>query len=237
MSDMLPIGDRDHDMTTRPMTQSPPGARDFSVWIVEDNALFRESFTDVINDVEGLVCPCAFESCEEALAELQGGDAPEMVLMDIGLPGIDGVEGISRIHAISPTTRVLMLTVHEDQDNVFNALCAGAAGYVLKPRSADQVVGAIQEAREGGVPMSPQIARRVLTIFQRFAAPEHDYGLTRREAEVLELLVEGQTQKTIAKQLFVSEHTVNTHVRNIYAKLHVHTRSGAVAKALKERLV
>lgn len=212
-------------------------ARDFTIWIVEDNPLLRETYADVINGTAGLRCPISVESCEDALTALERSDAPEILLMDIGLPGMSGIDGIGHIHQLSPATRIVMLTVHEDQDRVFQALCAGASGYILKPSSAAEIVTAIEEAREGGVPMSAQIAQRVLKIFQGLGVPTTDYGLTDREREILQLLVDGLTQKVVAQQLGISRHTVNTHIRNIYAKLHVRTRGGAVAKALRERLI
>lgn len=217
--------------------EAATSTRDFTIWVVEDNALLRESYMEVLNGAEGLCCPLAVESCEDALAALDRGDAPEILLMDIGLPGISGIEGIGQVHQRSPTTRILMLTVHEEQDPVFQALCAGAAGYILKPSSPEGIVAAIEEAREGGVPMSAQIAHRVLDIFHELGPPPTDYGLTAREREVLQHLVDGLGQKAVARKLDLSRHTVNTHIRNIYAKLHVHTRGGAVAKALKERLI
>lgn len=208
-----------------------------TLWIVEDNNLFRESMAGVINQTPGMHCPHTFSTCEEAIQVLEMGDAPEIILLDIGLPGMSGIEGLKHFHALSPATQVLILTVHEDHDKVFEALCAGATGYLLKPTSMAEVVEAIETVRRGGSPMNAQIARKVLTMFSRLAVPKKDYGLTDREQEVLHLLVDGLTQRRIAETLFLSEHTINTHIRNIYAKLHVHSRSGAVAKALKERLI
>lgn len=208
-----------------------------SIWIVEDNDLLRESIALIINQAPGLHCPLDVATCEEALLALDDGAVPEIILLDIGLPGMSGIEGIAPIHARSPSTQVLMLTVHKDSDNVFEALCAGASGYLLKPASPARIVEAIEDVRRGDTPMSPQIARKVLDMFTRLAVRPKDYGLSQREREVLHLLVDGLTQKRIAERLFLSEHTINTHIRNIYAKLHVHSRSGAVVKALRERLI
>lgn len=207
------------------------------VWIIDDNPLLRESYVEVLAGSGGVGTVVGFEACEPALARLEAGETPDLILMDIGLPGISGIEGARRCNAISPTTQVVMLTVHEDRENVFRALCAGATGYVVKPSSVAGIVGAVEELRRGGVPISPQIARKVLEIFQRWAAPARDYGLTGREVQVLELLVAGRSQKQIAGDLSLSPHTVNSHIRNIYAKLHVQSRSSAVAKALTERLI
>ena len=208
-----------------------------SVWVVEDNDLLRETITDVLEQAEGLACTLAVSSGEDALAALAAGHVPEVVLMDLGLPGISGQEGIQRIRAISPASQIIVLTVHEDEDRVFEAICAGACGYLLKPSSGGDIVGAIETARRGGSPMSPSVARKVLDMFSRFARPKADYGLTEREREILQILVEGRTMKEIAVQLFLSPHTVDTHLRNIYAKLHVHSRSAAVARALRDRLI
>ncbi len=210
---------------------------DSDIWVVEDNDLLRESIESAINRAEGMRCSLAVDCCEDALRELENGDAPDIVLMDIGLPGMSGIDGAGRIHELSPATQVIILTVHEDSEKIFEALCAGASGYLVKPASASSVVSAIHELTEGGVPMNAQVARKVLGMFTQLVAPRGGYGLTTREVEILNLLVEGLTQNQIAGKLFRSEHTVNTHIRNIYAKLHVRTRSSAVAKAVKERLV
>jgi DNA-binding NarL/FixJ family response regulator len=215
-------------------TAAPPA---LEVWLVEDNDLLRDSYASVLDAAPGIRCPHAFETCEEALERLQAGGAPDIVLLDIELPGMDGIEGAARIQALAPNTRIVMLTVHEDRDRVFRALCAGATGYILKVGTADAVVGAVEELRRGGIPMSAQIARRVLEIFHRWSAPAREYGLSDREREVLQFLVDGLGQKEIAARLDLSQHTVNSHIRNIYGKLHVHTRTTAVAKALRERLV
>lgn len=207
------------------------------VWVVEDNALFRDTVAEVLDQGEGLRCAVAAASCEEALRALDEGLVPQVVLMDLGLPGLSGIEGIRRIGASSPSTRIIVLTVHEDDDTVFEALCAGAVGYMLKPASSEQILDAIDTALSGGAPMNAFIARRVIDAFARNARPRADYGLTPREHEILNLLVEEHSQKKVAKALLLSPHTVDTHLRNIYAKLHVHSRSGAVAKALRERLL
>ena len=132
---------------------------------------------------------------------------------------------------------MIVLTVREDDDEVFEALCSGACGYLLKPASGGRIIDAIETALEGGAPMSPFIARKVLRLFRHHVRPKADYGLTSREREILQLLVDEHTQKGIAEQLFISPHTVDTHLRNIYAKLQVHSRSGAIVKALRERLL
>ena len=210
---------------------------DLHVWIVEDNAFFRDTVLELFQDREGMRCSLAVGSCEEALAALDRGEVPQVVLMDLGLPGIDGIEGIRRIKAISPASQIVVLSVHEDDDKVFDALCAGASGYLLKPATGGRIVEAVETAMRGGAPMNAFIARKVLSLFTKFARPRADYGLTDREREILQLLVDDRKQKQIAHALSLSPHTVDTHLRNIYAKLHVHSRTAAVAKALGERLI
>lgn len=207
------------------------------IWIVEDNAFLRDTLVEVLDRQPWGRCTLAVETCEEALEALDRGEVPQVVLMDLGLPGMDGLEGISRIKTASPASHVIVVTVQEDRDQIFEALCAGASGYLLKPASASEVAEAIQTALDGGAPINAFIARKVLSMFTEYAAPRRDYGLTEREREILELLTEGCSQKRIAIALELSRHTVDTHLRNIYGKLHVHSRTAAVAKALKERLL
>lgn len=210
---------------------------DIHVWIIEDNAFFRETVAELIDQQPGMRCALAAVTCEEAIAALEAGDVPQVVLMDLELPGMSGVDGIRRIHEISPASQVVVLTIHEENDSVFQALCAGACGYLLKPSSSEKIVEAIRTALTGGAPMNAFIARRVLGMFAEFARPRGNYGLTPREREILQLLVDARLQKQIASTLSLSPHTVDTHLRNIYSKLQVHSRTAAVAKALRERLV
>ena len=224
-----------HNVSAAESHLAPP--EPITVWLVEDDAFFRETVEKLLAGADGVARPHSFGSCEEALAALESQPPPEVVLMDVGLPGMSGIDGIRQVQARSPASHIVMLTVHEDHDKIFEALCAGASGYLLKPSSGPQIVAAVRAARQGGAPITPQIARKVLDLFTGLAVPRGDYGLTAREHEVLECLVGGRTKQQIADDLFVSFHTVDMHVRNIYAKLHVHSRSGAVAKALKERLI
>jgi DNA-binding NarL/FixJ family response regulator len=212
-------------------------AEPIDVWVVEDNENLRVTISELLDRDSGLRCSLAAGSCEEALEALNRGEVPQVALMDLGLPGMSGIEGIRRIRARSPSSQVVVLTVREADDHVFEALCAGACGYLLKPASADRIVDAIHTARSGGAPMNAFIARKVLTMFTRIARPRGDYGLTAREVEILRMLSEEKTQKQIAETLFLSPHTVDTHLRNIYGKLEVHSRSAAVVKALREGLI
>lgn len=208
------------------------------VWLIEDHEDFRKMVAWQINQIEGFRCARHFAACEEALAALQQEPKPTVILCDIGLPGMDGISGIRKIKTHSPSTHFIMLTVYDDHDKVFNAICAGASGYLLKNSSEADIASAIQEVINGGAPMNPRVARLVLDMFARQnAAPQSkDYGLSQREREILELMVKGLIKKEIADKLGISYHTVNNQLRSIYEKLHVHTRGGAVAKALKERL-
>jgi DNA-binding NarL/FixJ family response regulator len=157
--------------------------------------------------------------------------------MDIGLPGMNGIEGVRRLKMLAPAVQVVMLTVYEDSDSIVQAISAGAAGYLHKGSSLDAIVDSLKSMLNGGAPINPQIARKVLDLFAHLSAPSSDYGLTAREKEVLGLLVDGLVKKEIAERLFVSYNTIDKHVRNIYGKLQVQTRGGAVAKVLKERLL
>lgn len=207
------------------------------VWVIEDNVLFRESLVISLDETPGLACS-AYASCEEAIQNLRAGAPPHLILMDIELEGMSGIEGTALIHKEYPDIQIIMLTIHQDSDRVFEAICAGASGYLLKPSSIDTLIEAVEEVLAGGSPINGQIARKLLRMFRGISpTPQADYGLTPRETEVLEKLVDGHTKKEIADLLFVSEHTINTHVRSIYDKLHVHSRAGAVAKAVREKLI
>lgn len=208
-----------------------------SVGIVEDDLLFRTTVAKLLEAEADTTCSLSVESCEEAIAAMEQSTTPQVMLMDISLPGMSGIEGIRRVKALSPTTEIVMLTVHEDNDLIFEAICAGATGYLLKPSSRERIVGAVLAARSGGAPINPHIAGKVLEMFSQLAVPRGDYGLTNREQEVLQHLVGQETKKEIAEALYLSHHTIDMHIRNIYAKLQVHSRSGAVAKAVQERLV
>ena len=222
------------------MTKSaPPGGSAehvITVWLVEDNEIFRNTVARALKRISALDCAHRFASAEEALDALEEGVVADVILMDVELPGINGIEAIQRIKSLSPSTRIIMLTVFDSHEKIFRAICAGASGYLLKTSPAEKIVESICEVYTGGAPMAPKVARSVLDMFSRLAVPSHDYGLTAREQRILELMTQGLIKKEIADQLSLSYHTVDTHLRNIYTKLHVHTRTGAVAKALKERL-
>jgi len=208
-----------------------------TVWIIEDHAAFRRTLVRVLNAEADLQCSRDFDCCEKALAAMSGGDLPDLILLDVGLPGMSGIEGIRLLKERAPKTLIVILTVFEDDDKVFKAICSGAAGYLLKTSSAIDIIAAVRDALSGGSPMNPRIARRVLDMFSKLAPKHSDYGLSDREKEILQLMVNGLIKKEIADRLTLSIHTVDTYLRRIYEKLEVHTRTGAVAKALKEGLV
>ena len=211
-----------------------------NVWIVEDGKLLRRSLERVVNSQLDLNCTLSLESCEELFAALEAGDRPDLVLMDLSLPGASGVEATQRLRQLFPECPVIVLTVHDDDEHVFEAIRAGATGYLLKPSSPVEVVTAIQEARRGGAPINAYVGRRILNLFSRLPAPmpkTDEYGLSVRESEILGLVVDGLDKPAIAARLNLSYHTVGNHVRSVYRKLHVHSSSQAVAKAVRENLV
>jgi len=174
---------------------------------------------------------------EEALDKIKSA-VPNVLLADIGLPGMNGIEGVRRLKQSFPSLTVLMLTVYDDDDRVFSALCAGACGYLLKKTPPARLLDSIKEAVSGGAPMTPEIARRVVRLFRQVRPPgKADYNLTPHELRLLKLLVEGHNYKTAAAELRVSVNTICFHIKSIYEKLQVHSKSEAVAKALRNRLV
>lgn len=208
-----------------------------SVWIIEDNDAYRRTTALLLNETPDLACERTFPACEEALACLTGNAGPDVVLVDVALPGMSGIEGIQRIKAIRRETLAVVLTVFGDDDKIFRAICAGASGYLLKTARIEEITNSIRQVLEGGAAMSAPVARRVLDIFSRYAPRENTYALTEKEKRVLELLAGDLGKKQIAAELGLSFHTVDAHLRHIYKKLHVHSSAGAVAKALKERLL
>lgn len=206
------------------------------VAIVEDDTKIRGGLRFLIDSTAGYRVTGAFGSVEEALPAIDAGE-PHVVLMDIGLPGASGVEGIRLLKAEHPDWQFLVLSVYDDDHRVFDAICAGACGYLLKKTPPARLLESIRELAEGGAPMSPEIARRVVDLFRdvRPAAPVA-HGLTPHESRLLRMLVEGHNYKTAAMELGVSVNTVSFHMRKVYDKLQVHSKSQAVAKALRDRL-
>jgi len=202
------------------------------VAIIEDDHDIRQSLGLIIHHTEGFECQQCFESCEAALEAL-AANPPHVVLMDINLPGMTGIEGAAILKKKHPHTDIMMLTIREDDQAVFDSLCAGATGYLLKNTPPAQLLQAIKELHAGGSPMSSHIARKVLLSFR----PQAESPLSARETEILGLLCEGHHYKRIAEQLFVSGHTVRSHIKNIYYKLQVNSRAEAVRKATKDKLI
>ncbi len=200
------------------------------VALVEDRREIREGLCNLIGASDGFDVGGVFSSMEEAIPNV-GIYAPQVALIDLGLPGMSGVDGIRIIHQQHPAIQLLVLSVYDDDERVFEALCAGACGYLLKKTPAERLLEAIREVSAGGAPMSPEIARRVLSIFREIRPPRHaEHGLTPYELRVLNLLVQGHNYRTAAAELSVTVHAVSFHMRHVYQKLQVHSKSEAVAK-------
>ena len=205
--------------------------------VIEDMKDIREGLATLINFTEGFRCTGSYRSMEEALARIES-DVPDVLLSDIGLPGMSGIQGIRIIKERYPEMQVLMLTVYDDDDRIFDALCAGASGYLLKRTPPAKLLDSIREAMSGGAPVSPEVASRVIKFFREFHNSEReDYDLTPHETRLLKLLTEGYNYQTAAEKLGVSYNTVKFHVRHIFDKLQVHSKSEAVVKAMRDRLV
>ena len=210
-----------------------------SVAIIEDNTNIREGLAALINGTNGYECVGSYGNCEDFLSELKTV-VIDVALMDIGLPGMNGIEGVKKAKEIIPNLDILMLTVYKESNVVFEALCAGACGYLVKNTPPSRLLEAIKEVTEGGSPMSSQIARQVITVFQKENKNQldpKDETLSEREKEVVNRLAEGDNYQQIADILFLSVDTVRHHIRNIYKKLHVHSQSEAVAKAIRKGLI
>lgn len=207
-----------------------------AVWLIEDNPAFRRAASRALMAKPAFKDVRTFERCEEALAAIKEGAKPEVILLDVGLPGMDGLQGIREFKAVVPETAILVLTVFEDDDKIFRAVCAGASGYLLKSEPMARVGEAIEQALAGGSPMNPRIARRVLEMFSKMVPEKKDYGLTDREKAVLEQMVAGQSKKQIADSLDLNQHTTDYIIRCIYKKLHVNGMTSAVSLAVKEGL-
>jgi DNA-binding NarL/FixJ family response regulator len=205
--------------------------------IVEDQRPIREALCALVEGTDGLRCAGSYGSMEEALRAL-GPDSADVALVDIGLPGLSGIEGIRVLKERCPELRTLALTIYQDDDRIFEALCAGASGYLLKKTPPARLVECLREVMAGGAPMSPEVASRVLAVFRALPPPATvDYHLTPHELRLLKLLADGHGYKTAAAELGSSVHTIDFHLRSVYGKLQVHSKSEAVAKALRHRLV
>jgi len=196
----------------------------------------RDGLRMLIDGTEGFTCVGSYRTMEEALDKI-GTHLPHVVLADIGLPGMNGIEGVRLLKERHPSLTLLMLTVYEDDERIFEALCAGASGYLVKKTPPARLLESIREAIDGGAPMSPEIASRVVHLFRQIRPPEKaDYHLTPHELRLLKLLVEGYNYKTAAAELGVTFNTICFHIKQIYEKMQVHSKSEAVAKALRNKV-
>ena len=215
---------------------SEDAASVISVAIIEDQREVREGVAILINGTKGYKCVGEYRSMEEALARLK--QAPDAILVDIGLPGMSGIDGIKILKERFPAATLLAFTVYDDDENIFDALCAGASGYLLKNTAPARLLEGLREVVTGGSPMSPEVARKVITLFREVRPPHRaSHQLTAQEIEIVRLLVEGHSYKTAAAELGITINTVSFHLRNVYTKLQVHSKSEAVSKALRDKIV
>jgi DNA-binding NarL/FixJ family response regulator len=208
------------------------------VAIFDDNKNLLDSLFQLINGSHGMECVGAFPNCNELIDDIKNSN-PDVVLMDIEMPGITGIEAVRMVKEKFPKVRILMETIFEDDDKVFASICNGAEGYILKNTPPSLILESIREVHEGGAPMTPSIASKVLKMFRSHSSPvkNESFNLTTREKEILSCLVDGMSYKLIADKCFISVDTVGGHIRNIYEKLQVHSKSEAVAKAIKGKIV
>lgn len=206
------------------------------VSVIEDHKEYREGLSYLLNASEGFKCINTFASAEEGLRGLTGEE--DVVLLDINLPGLSGIETIPKIKEKFPDIKIIMLTIFDDDDNIMGAILAGADGYLLKKTTPSEILESLQDCITGGSPMTPGIAKKVLTLFKKYIPSKNkDFSLTKREMEILHLLVEGYNNQAISDKLFISVETVRNHIRHIYEKLQVHSKTQAVVKAIREGLV
>lgn len=208
------------------------------VIIIEDNELLRDSLKEIINKSAVIKCDNIFASGEAACKSIKKKElVPDIILLDIGLPGINGIDLIPELKKLTPSSKIIIITIHDDDENIFNAICSGASGYLLKDLSGDEIIASISDVLNGGAPMNPHIAKKVLNKFRDQNLKSSAYNLSEREKEILVLLVEGLSKKQIGEKIFLSHHTVDSYLRNIYIKLEVHSRSSAITKAIREKII
>ena len=214
------------------------------VWIIEDDQDFRFTLKKLLDSWSTTQCPMDFESCEVAMELMDNYKnrarpfaTPEVIILDVNLPGISGIEGIGQLKQRLPETQIIMHTIRDDTQTIYSAFQAGASGYLVKDSSIDQIIDAVQQASQGGMLMPPLVANKVLDYFRQDEKPEEDFGLSLREIQVLQNIADGCTQKKIAEILFIEPTTVNTHVQHIYGKLHVRCAPEAVAIAIRKKLI
>lgn len=212
--------------------------KDLRVTIFEDNRILREGLAQLIGGSPGFICAGAFANCSNLVNDIEN-TSPDVILMDIEMPGMNGIEAVKIVKSQFPNVKIMMETIFDENDKIFQSICNGAEGYILKNTPPVQILTAIKEIYEGGAPMTPSIASKVLKMFKK-QLPENiseEFNLSDREKEILKCLVEGMSYKMIADACFISADTVNGHIKNIYKKLQVHSKGEAVAKAIKGRIV
>lgn len=221
------------------MDVKAPSATEIRVAIIEDQRRFREYLSALIDGSEGFRSAGSYRSMEEALDGIHAGsNLPDVALVDIGLPGMDGIQGIRTLKERFPELVLLAHTVYDGDERIFDALCAGANGYLLKKTSPARLLESLKEAMAGGAPMTPEVAHQVIRLFREIRPREKlDEGLSAHEVRLLEMLAEGHNYETAAAELHVTTHTISFHLQRIYEKLHVHSKTEAVAKALRNRLI
>ena len=209
------------------------------LWIIDDHAAMRRTLCALMRGAPEFETVVSFSSAEEAIDALQPPEAarPALILLDLGLRGMSGLDALPLFKSMAPAACIVVLTVFEEEEKLFKAICSGATGYLLKTQSSEEILRCVCEAFRGGAPVSPRLARRMLDMFTALVPKQVDYGLSSREREVLQLIVDGLLKKEIAAHMGLSIHTVDAYLRRIYDKLHVQSRSGAITKALRERLL
>ena len=212
--------------------------KDIRVCIFEDNTQLRESLFNLVDASEGFVCVGAYANCEDVINKISPV-RPDVILMDIEMPVVSGIDAVLTVKAKFPEVKILMETIFEEDEKIFRSICNGAEGYILKNTPPEEILNSIKEIYEGGAPMSPAIAVKVLRMFKQNLSSGGDdsFQLTSREKEILKCLVDGMSYKMIGDACFISTATVHGHIKNIYEKLHVHSKSEAVAKAIKRKIV
>jgi DNA-binding NarL/FixJ family response regulator len=212
--------------------------KDIRVTIFEDNTQLRDGLFNLIEASDGFVCAGAFANCKRVVENIEE-TKPEVILMDIEMPGINGIEAVKLVKGKFPQVKILMETIFEDDDKIFQSICNGAEGYILKNTPPEEILNSIKEIYEGGAPMAPAIAIKVLRMFKSGFGTglDESFNLSAREKEILKCLVEGMSYKMIADNCFISIETVRGHIKSIYEKLQVHSKSEAVAKAIKGKIV
>ena len=212
--------------------------KDIRVCIFEDNTQLRESLFSLVDASDGFICVGAFANCEDIIDKVSSVK-PDVILMDIELPGMNGIDAVGLVKVRFPEAKILMETIFEDDEKVFQSICNGAEGYILKNTPPGEILDAIREIHEGGAPMTPAIALKVMRMFKQNLSSVKDdsFNLSSREKEILKCLVEGMSYKLVASHCFISIDTVHGHIKNIYKKLQVHSKSEAVVKAIKSKII